>query len=112
MAALPTSSGRSNWELLLLAARRQAPRITHRVEAREVLCMAPGPAATAGFGRPGRQHWKMLVVAPEVVVVLAAALDHFLAEWALVVPCPLGMHTVLLANYTEVADDRVLEGSA
>ena len=85
------------------------------------LWLAPGPAATAGFGPAGRQHWKLV---PEVVVLLAAphwhvvvifllasALDLFLAELALVVPCSLGIHTVLLANYTEVADDPVLDRS-
>ena len=55
-------------------------------------------------------HWHLLA---EVVVLflLASALDLFLAKLALVVPCSLGIHTVLLANYTEVADDPVLDRS-
>ena len=92
-----------------LSARGQAYRNNHRVEQKELLfvsdcgcCvrlwLAPGPAATAGFRPPGRQHWKMLVMAPGVVDVLAAALYLFLAEWDLVVPWPLGMHTLPLCR--------------
>ena len=56
-------------------------------------------------------HWHFLAEVVVLFLLAASALDLFLAELALVVPCSLGIHTVLLANYTEVADDRVLDRS-
>ena len=56
-------------------------------------------------------HWHLLAEVVVLFLLAASALDLFLAELALVVPCSLGIHTVLLANYTEVADDPVLDRS-
>ena len=97
------------------SSRGEAYILTQRAqEVQEVLFVAdlspmPGPFAelvpevVVLLAAP---HWHVVVM-----FLLASALDLFLAELALVVPCFLGIHAVLLANYTEVADDPVLDRS-